>query len=90
MQLIWSQKGDDCGLKRLVLWVATDIEYRARIISGNEIINAGDTINKTELCRRYGILTRNGKPDYKEMQLIGRKLLVKNGLTTVGRQSSRN
>lgn len=36
-----------------------DIEYRDRIISGNEIINAGDTINKTELCRRYGVLTKD-------------------------------
>ena len=43
------------------------VEYRDRIISAGELINEGDTINKTELCRRYGILTRNGKPDYKKL-----------------------
>jgi hypothetical protein len=43
------------------------IEYRDRIISDNKLINDSDTINKTELCKRYGILTRNGKPDYKKL-----------------------
>jgi hypothetical protein len=27
----------------------------------------GDSFNKTELCHRYGILTRTGKPDYKQI-----------------------
>ena len=44
-----------------------EVEYRDRVIADNKVINAGDTINKTELCRRYGILTRNGKPDYKKL-----------------------
>ena len=44
-----------------------EIEYRDRIISDNKLINDSDTINKTELCKRYGILTRNGKPDYKKL-----------------------
>lgn len=31
MQLIWSEKSDDCGLKRLVLWVATPSDsFRAQ------------------------------------------------------------
>lgn len=77
------------GDRTLGVTEVKDIEYRDHIISGNEIITAGDTINKTELCRRYGILTRNAKPDYKEMQLIGRKLLVKNGRTTGSRQDAK-
>jgi hypothetical protein len=47
--------------------VIEKIEYRDRIIKDNQVINDGGTINKTELCRRYGILTRNGKPDYKQL-----------------------
>jgi hypothetical protein len=27
----------------------------------------GESYNKTELCHRYGILTRTGKPDYKQL-----------------------
>lgn len=53
------------GDRTLGVTEVKDIEYRDRIISGNEIINAGDTINKTELCRRYGVLTK----DYK-MQIL--------------------
>lgn len=43
------------------------VEYRDRLIKGEEIINDGETITKTELCHRYSILTRNGKPDYKAL-----------------------
>lgn len=43
------------------------IEYRDRIIKDDELINDGGTLTKTELCRRYGILTRAGKPDFKRL-----------------------
>ena len=43
------------------------IEYRDRIIQEEEVIRDGSTVNKTELCHRYGIVTRNGKPDYKTL-----------------------
>jgi hypothetical protein len=43
------------------------IEYRDRIIKEDDVINDGGTANKSELCYRYGILTRNGKPDYKRL-----------------------
>jgi hypothetical protein len=43
------------------------VEYRDRLIVGSEVVNDGGTVNKTELCHRYGILTRNGKPDYKRL-----------------------
>lgn len=45
------------------------IEYRDRFFDGNQMINDGSTVNKTELCKRYGFLTRNGKPDYKKLNL---------------------
>jgi hypothetical protein len=36
----------------------------------------GESYNKSELCHRYGILTRTGKPDYKQLNayLDGLKL----------------
>jgi len=43
------------------------VEYRDRLIKGEELINNGETVTKTELCHRYSILTRNGKPDYKAL-----------------------
>lgn len=43
------------------------VEYRDRIIVNDDIINDGSTILKTELCHRYGLLTRNGKADYKRL-----------------------
>jgi hypothetical protein len=44
-----------------------EIEYRDRIVKDNQIINDGGTINKTEICHRFGILTKNGKPDYPRL-----------------------
>jgi hypothetical protein len=44
-----------------------EVEYRDRIIKDREVINDGSTINKTALCQRYGITTKNGKPDYKRL-----------------------
>lgn len=46
-----------------------EIEYRDRVVKGNVVINDGGTINKTQICQRFGILTKNGKPDYKRLNL---------------------
>ncbi len=43
------------------------IEYRDRVVKDNQILNDGGTINKTALCQRYAILSKNGKPDYKRL-----------------------
>lgn len=50
--------------------VIEKIEYRDRVIANDRVINDGETINKTELCRRYSILTKNGKPDYRRLNAI--------------------
>ena len=47
--------------------VVEKIEYRDRIIHNNEIIRSGSTINKTEMCRRLGLTTRNGSSNYKAL-----------------------
>jgi hypothetical protein len=44
-----------------------EIEYRDRIVKDGVVINDGGTINKTEICKRFGILTKNGKPDYPRL-----------------------
>jgi hypothetical protein len=44
-----------------------EIEYRDRIIQDDQIINDGSTVNKTELCKRYGFMTKSGNPDYKKL-----------------------
>jgi phage regulator Rha-like protein len=44
--------------------VVEKVEYRDRIIHEQDLINDGSTINKTALCRRYGFVSKNGKPDY--------------------------
>jgi hypothetical protein len=48
--------------------VIEKIEYRDRIIHNDDIIRDGGTINKTEMCRRLGLTTRNGSPDYKALK----------------------
>ena len=57
--------------------VIEKVEYRDRVIFNNQVINEGNTLNKTELCHRYGILTKNGKPDYRRLNTI----LDHNGIT---------
>lgn len=54
------------------------IEYRDRILDPSEtVIRNGETINKTQLCQRYGILTRNGSPDYRRLnQLLTEHRLI--------------
>ena len=46
------------------------VEYRDRIIQNESVINDGSTLNKTELCRRYGIMTKNNKPDFKRLNVM--------------------
>jgi len=43
-------------------------EYRDRIVHDEELIRDGSTVNKTQLCKRYGYITRNGKPDYAQLK----------------------
>jgi hypothetical protein len=50
--------------------IVETVEYRDRVIVNNRVINDGKTINKTDLCHRYGILTKNGKPDYRQLNSI--------------------
>lgn len=44
-----------------------EIEYRDRIVKDNRVINDGGTINKTQICQRFGILTKGGSPDYRRL-----------------------
>jgi anti-repressor protein len=46
------------------------VEYRDRQFEGDRLINDGTTVTKTELCDRYGLKTRNGKPDYKKLNAL--------------------
>lgn len=50
--------------------VVEKVEYRDRVIVNNQVVDEGDTINKTGLCDRYDIKTRNGKPDYKRLNAL--------------------
>lgn len=45
----------------------SSVEYRDRIIHDEQVIRDGSTLNKTQLCKRYGYLTRTGKPDYPRL-----------------------
>jgi phage anti-repressor protein len=47
--------------------IVEKVEYRDRIIQDNQIINDGSTVNKTALCKRYGFMTKGGKPDYAKL-----------------------
>jgi len=46
------------------------VEYRDRVIHSEEMIRDGSTINKTEMCRELGLVTRSGGPDYKRLNAI--------------------
>lgn len=46
------------------------VEYRDRVLSEEQLIRDGHTINKTELCRRYGFVTKSGNPDYKKLNKV--------------------
>lgn len=54
--------------------VVKEIEYRDRTIKEDELINDGSTINKTQLCDRYSLATKGGKPDFKKLNGILDKL----------------
>ncbi len=41
-----------------------------QVYVGDEFIRNDSTINKTKLCQRYKILTKNGKPDYPRLNKI--------------------
>ena len=43
------------------------VEYRDRIIAEDRLLNDGNSVTKTELCRRYGYLTKSGAPDYQRL-----------------------
>jgi hypothetical protein len=43
------------------------VEYRDRVIKDKQIINDGSTINKTELCTRYGFVGKSGNSNYKQL-----------------------
>ena len=47
--------------------VVERIEYRDRVLSDNDLVRDGSTATKTELCQRYGFVTKNGTPDYKKL-----------------------
>ncbi|BAQ65533.1 Rha family transcriptional regulator [Geminocystis sp. NIES-3709] len=36
----------------------------------SEFLRDNSTVNKTALCKRYGVLTKNGKPDYVRLNKI--------------------
>jgi hypothetical protein len=46
------------------------VEYRDRQFQRERLINDGTTVTKTELCDRYGLKTRNGKPDYRKLNAL--------------------
>jgi hypothetical protein len=43
------------------------VEYRDRIISEDKLIHDGNSVTKTELCKRYGYTTKSGAPDYQKL-----------------------
>ncbi|ELS01203.1 hypothetical protein Xen7305DRAFT_00009050 [Xenococcus sp. PCC 7305] len=44
-----------------------EIEYRDRIVVEEELVNDGSTVNKSELCKRYGYYTSKGHSDYRAL-----------------------
>lgn len=53
--------------------VIEKVEYRDRVIHNDDVIRDGTTINKTSLCRRYGLL-KAGKVQYKQINQLLEKL----------------
>jgi hypothetical protein len=50
--------------------VVEKVEYRDRVIANGQMINDGNGLTKTELCHRYNILTKGGKPDFRRLNLL--------------------
>jgi hypothetical protein len=46
------------------------VETRTEVIAGDRLVRDGSTIQKGELCRRYGLVSRTGKPDYKRLSIV--------------------
>lgn len=47
------------------------IEYRKTVVDNSGfVLNAGDTLNKGQLCQEFGFVTRSGNPDYKAINLL--------------------
>lgn len=47
--------------------VVHEVEYRDRIVKDERVINDGSTVNKTDICKRFGILTKSGSPDFRSL-----------------------
>jgi len=48
--------------------IIKEFEYRDRIIHDDELINNGESITKTELCKRYGFIhPKSGAPNYPKL-----------------------
>lgn len=56
--------------KILGFQVVEKVEYRDRVIAGGRMINDGNTVTKTELCHRYKFLTKNGSPNYRQLNAM--------------------
>jgi len=49
----------------------TEVQIVKQVVdTTGQVLNNGDTINKTELCHRYNIFTKNGKPDFKRLNFM--------------------
>ena len=47
------------------------VEYRRTIVDNSGfVLNAGETLNKGQLCEKFGFVTRTGKPDYKAINAL--------------------
>jgi phage anti-repressor protein len=48
--------------------VIKEVEYRDRIVHNEQLIHDGETLTKTELCKRYGfVYPKSGKPNYIQL-----------------------
>lgn len=43
------------------------VEYRDRVLHNDQVIRNGETISKTEMCRRLGFISKAGSPNYKRL-----------------------
>ena len=43
------------------------VEYRDRIIAEDRLLNDGNSLTKTELCKYFGLTTKKGAPDYRKL-----------------------
>lgn len=50
------------------------IEYRDRVLDGNQLVRDGSTLNKTALCNRYGLIRKSGSPDYPRLNAVLAKM----------------